>query len=229
MTGHRKWSEVRDSRSRQGSEVAKGSSRAALQAKLSDHVRSLADLRRARQLTQQQLAKVMQVSQAQVSRVENQADLYLSTLRSYIEAMGGEMQIRVAFPGTNWTEVTIGDVTEADVQGSEVQASAGVVFDTSVLVQMMGHDCPEPSNMLRIWSIPERNTSTHLDLSTALSGLWTCNAHLHASSSAQGFIVRDPEKEQAARESRFSWRTAANPLVPADSEEFISSAQFKEK
>jgi transcriptional regulator with XRE-family HTH domain len=57
----------------------------------------LGDLRRARDFTQGQLAETLRVSQAQVSRIENQADLYLSTLRSYVEAMGGELSLVATF------------------------------------------------------------------------------------------------------------------------------------
>lgn len=59
----------------------------------------LRELRRAREMTQTQLAKSLHVSQAQVSRVEGQADLYLSTLDSYIEAMGGQLELVATFDG----------------------------------------------------------------------------------------------------------------------------------
>jgi transcriptional regulator with XRE-family HTH domain len=63
----------------------------------------LAEIRRARRLTQDQLARSLDVSQAQVSRIENQTDLYLSTLASYIEAMGGELQLVGVFKDTGVT------------------------------------------------------------------------------------------------------------------------------
>ena len=59
--------------------------------------RTLPELRRARSFTQAQLAKVLGASQAQVSRIENQADLYLSTLAGYVAAFGGELQLRAVF------------------------------------------------------------------------------------------------------------------------------------
>lgn len=58
---------------------------------------ALAELRENRQITQQILAEAMRVTQANISRVEHQDDLYLSTLRAYIEALGGELQIRAVF------------------------------------------------------------------------------------------------------------------------------------
>ena len=59
---------------------------------------SLAELRRARNLTQSQLAKSLRISQPEVSRIEHQSDVYLSTLRSYVAATGGELEL-VARPG----------------------------------------------------------------------------------------------------------------------------------
>jgi len=58
----------------------------------------LEELREARELTQTQLAQVLQVSQGAVSKVERRADMYISTLRSYIRAIGGDLQIRAVFP-----------------------------------------------------------------------------------------------------------------------------------
>jgi len=59
-----------------------------------------AELRRARALTQAQLANALNVSQAQVSRIEHQADLYLSTLESYVAAMGGSLELVAVFDDT---------------------------------------------------------------------------------------------------------------------------------
>jgi DNA-binding XRE family transcriptional regulator len=58
----------------------------------------LEELRQARELTQAQLAEVLRVSQGAVSKVERRTDMYISTLRSYISAMGGDLQIRAVFP-----------------------------------------------------------------------------------------------------------------------------------
>ncbi len=48
-------------------------------------------------LTQQQLADTLGVSQANISRIEHEDDLYLSTLREYVEALGGDLQIKAVF------------------------------------------------------------------------------------------------------------------------------------
>jgi len=55
-------------------------------------------LRQNRQVSQRQLAELMGIRQASVSKIENQDDMRLSTLRRYVEALGGELEIRVRFP-----------------------------------------------------------------------------------------------------------------------------------
>ena len=59
---------------------------------------ALNELREARRLTQQQLASVLHVDQGSVSKLERRADMYVSTLRSYVEAMGGRLEISAVFP-----------------------------------------------------------------------------------------------------------------------------------
>ena len=59
---------------------------------------ALAELRATRGLTQQDVARTLDVSQANVSRIEHEEDLYLSTLRSYIAALGGELELSAVFP-----------------------------------------------------------------------------------------------------------------------------------
>ena len=59
---------------------------------------SLAELRRARLLTQDQLAADLHINQASVAKLERRADMYLSTLRRFVEAMGGELEIVARFP-----------------------------------------------------------------------------------------------------------------------------------
>jgi len=49
----------------------------------------LQELRAARELTQQSLAEIMDVSQAEVSKIERRTDVYVSTLARFIEVMGG--------------------------------------------------------------------------------------------------------------------------------------------
>lgn len=59
---------------------------------------ALDELRSARQLTQTGLANILGVDQGSISKLERRTDMYISTLRSYVEAMGGDLQIRAVFP-----------------------------------------------------------------------------------------------------------------------------------
>lgn len=59
---------------------------------------SLRDLRHAHELTQQRMAECLGVGQEGVSRLEKRSDLLISTLRSYIEAMGGRLRLVAEFP-----------------------------------------------------------------------------------------------------------------------------------
>ncbi len=58
----------------------------------------LRDLRVARSATQQQLADLMEVRQASISKFERQDDILVSTLRRYVEALGGRLEVRARFP-----------------------------------------------------------------------------------------------------------------------------------
>jgi hypothetical protein len=59
---------------------------------------TLGELRKAHKLTQQRLAESLGVGQDQICKLEQRSDLLLSTLRSYIEAMGGRLTILAEFP-----------------------------------------------------------------------------------------------------------------------------------
>jgi Helix-turn-helix domain len=58
----------------------------------------LNELRAARQLTQESLAKSLGINQAAVSKMERRTDMYISTLRDFVVAMGGELEITARFP-----------------------------------------------------------------------------------------------------------------------------------
>jgi len=59
---------------------------------------SLDEIRRARQMTQIKLAEELGVNQGEVSKIEHRTDIYLSTLASYVEGLGGKLEIRAVFP-----------------------------------------------------------------------------------------------------------------------------------
>jgi transcriptional regulator with XRE-family HTH domain len=62
---------------------------------------SLHELRNARELTQGALAEQLKLEQPAVSKLERRTDMYVSTLRKYVEAMGGQLEIIAHFPEGN--------------------------------------------------------------------------------------------------------------------------------
>ena len=65
---------------------------------LKDEVESLRELRKAAGKAQADIAATLKIKQPSVSKIEQQTDMYLSTLRSYVEAMGGELELVVRLP-----------------------------------------------------------------------------------------------------------------------------------
>jgi len=59
---------------------------------------TLRQVREARERSQVEMAKLLRINQAGVSKLERRTDMYLSTLRSFIEAMGGKLEIIARFP-----------------------------------------------------------------------------------------------------------------------------------
>ena len=62
---------------------------------------ALEELRGAKQLTQADMAEMLDVPQSSISRIEQRTDMYLSTLRNYVHAAGGELRIQAVFPDGN--------------------------------------------------------------------------------------------------------------------------------
>ena len=59
---------------------------------------ALQELRQSLNLTQEQVAEMMQLNQAAVSRMERQSDMYISTLQKFVAALGGKIKIVASFP-----------------------------------------------------------------------------------------------------------------------------------
>lgn len=78
-------------------------------AEISRQVQTLKAIRQALGLTQQQMSARLEITQAEVSRIEHQGNLYLTTLCRYIEAAGGKLRITAAFEDYE-VEVGIGDL-----------------------------------------------------------------------------------------------------------------------
>jgi transcriptional regulator with XRE-family HTH domain len=74
---------------------------------------ALRDIRKSRALTQEQVAKRLGGKQVYVSRLEGRSDVKVSTLRDYVHALGGELQLMVTFP----------EGTKASIKGEAKTAS----------------------------------------------------------------------------------------------------------
>ena len=75
---------------------------------------TLRDLRKAHELTQERMAEALHISQDGVSRLEKRSDFLLSTLRSYVEAMGGKLRLVVEFPDRK--PMTLSDLDSLDMR-----------------------------------------------------------------------------------------------------------------
>jgi transcriptional regulator with XRE-family HTH domain len=78
---------------------------------------SLRELRKAFAFTQVRLAEALNTSQNHISKLEQRSDLLLSTLRSYVEAMGGTLRLIAEFPGG--PSIAISGFSDLDAQASE--------------------------------------------------------------------------------------------------------------
>lgn len=70
-------------------------------------------LRQARQKTQVAIAERLKIGQGAVSRMEKQSDFLLSTLREYVGALGGQLELRVVFPDADFVIETLAPATSA--------------------------------------------------------------------------------------------------------------------
>ncbi|SDR63790.1 Helix-turn-helix domain-containing protein [Rhizobiales bacterium GAS113] len=86
---------------------------------------ALRDLRRAKHVTQEQVAKRLGGRQVYVSRLEKRADMRLSTLRDYVRAIGGDLQLMVTFPEGKTVRIkNIGETTPRRRAGEGKKAPA---------------------------------------------------------------------------------------------------------
>jgi DNA-binding XRE family transcriptional regulator len=84
---------------------------AARTAELVEEELTLRDLRQARHLTQERMAELMGLEQENVSRLERRADLLLSTLGSYVAAIGGKLRLIAEFPNRRPVAIALGEIT----------------------------------------------------------------------------------------------------------------------
>jgi len=79
---------------------------------------TLQDIRKARELTQERMAEILGIRQDSVSKLEKRTDLLLSTLRGYLNAMGGELELVVKF--SDPPPVVITGLTELDGEDEQI-------------------------------------------------------------------------------------------------------------
>ncbi len=89
-------------------------------------VRALDELRRAQELTQAEIAETLDMTQPEVSKLEHRANLYVSTLRNFIEALGGTLELMVRFPNgeTEIVELAPPKISAAPTRRSRSSRSA---------------------------------------------------------------------------------------------------------
>ena len=96
----------------------------------------LAELRQARLYSQKQLAEELHVQQPAVAKMEKKADMYISTLRRFVEAMGGKLVISAHFPDGVVQMFRAGSIMEGPTAGTrplgtvKVQTHAKVIHRT---------------------------------------------------------------------------------------------------
>ena len=75
---------------------------------------TLQELRKEAGLTQARVSQILEMPQSNISRLEQNSDMLLSTLRNYVEAMGGQLNLTVELPGKpSVTLVNIGDLIDS--------------------------------------------------------------------------------------------------------------------
>jgi hypothetical protein len=74
----------------------------------------LSQLRTARRLSQAALGEILHVEQPAVAKIEKRTDMYVSTLRRFIEAMGGELEITARFPDHDVRIMNFSDLEERE-------------------------------------------------------------------------------------------------------------------
>src|SRR5262245_20605019 len=83
---------------------------------------ALQQLRKAHHFTQEQIARTLNVGQDSISRLENRSDLLISTLRSYVEAIGGVLKITAEFREGSVVVSGLGDIEDAPPKASKSPA-----------------------------------------------------------------------------------------------------------
>ena len=78
---------------------------------------ALHELRQAREQSQEELARELKVGQPAVAKLERRADMYVSNLRRYVEALGGSLEITARFPEGSVTITNFGELGGSEQPG----------------------------------------------------------------------------------------------------------------
>jgi transcriptional regulator with XRE-family HTH domain len=84
---------------------------------------ALRHLRQARDLTQQTIAELLDIDQAGISKIESRSDMLLSTLRSYVKAMGGSLRLLAEFPDGIAELSSLGEALDTDAHARTAKNS----------------------------------------------------------------------------------------------------------
>ncbi|MDF2366446.1 XRE family transcriptional regulator [Sneathiella sp.] len=114
MAGRHKFSELRARMSPESQARADEKS-----AKLEMEM-NLSELRRAMQLSQEEIAAILHVGQGSVAKMEKRADMLVGTLRRFIQAMGGDLELIARFPNHS---VKIENFSSLSKPANEVEPS----------------------------------------------------------------------------------------------------------
>lgn len=112
MTGHRRFDElIKTFSPERGRRVAK-------KVRALKEGMALHELRRARERSQEELARQLKVGQPAVAKLERRTDMYVSNLRRYVEALGGSLEIRARFPEGSVAITNFSDLDDEGPDGS---------------------------------------------------------------------------------------------------------------
>jgi transcriptional regulator with XRE-family HTH domain len=112
MTGHRPFKELI------GSFTPERKARTEAKLRALKKEMPLAELRQARERSQQELARALKVGQPAVAKLERRADMYVSNLRRYIAALGGTLEITARFPDGAVKIAIFSEIDSADARGN---------------------------------------------------------------------------------------------------------------
>lgn len=99
MSGHKPWSTLRAKTDADADPIRRAHRETLRREALTIlAVAALAEVRKARGLTQTAVAEQMGVTQTRVSAIENGDDLQITTIERYVEALGGHLEVRAVFP-----------------------------------------------------------------------------------------------------------------------------------